>query len=243
VIDEARLVTAPEAGQPRVDLRGMDARGEWCDLSAQKSFSTLPVPSDLRRDAVRALVARGIGYLLVSPSTFGANDFNDHPSTWGIQLLGESEGTRLYALKPGEAGAPADSSAIHPATVPPGIYDDADPRIILSSAWTRDTQFADADQHTVSYTNIPGASASLGFRGDAITYTYTRAYNRGIAEVWIDGVLKGRLDLYSLRTMWRCQRRYQGLGTGDHVIEIRVTGERNPHASNCFVDVDGLVVE
>ena len=243
LIDEARLVTTPDAGLPPVDLRGMDERGEWCTLSAHRSFSPVRITGNLRREAVRALVARGIRYLLVSPGTFGANDFNDHASAWGIELVGESGGTRLYALKPAEADFPADS-AISPWTaVPPGQYDDADPRINLKAAWIRDTQFPDADRHTVSYSNITGASASLAFKGSAITYIYTRASNRGIAEVLIDGVRKDRRDLYSPGTVWRSQSRYEGLDAREHVIEIRVTGERNPRASDCFVDLDGLVVE
>jgi hypothetical protein len=95
----------------------------------------------------------------------------------------------------------------------------------------------------VTYSNIPGASASLAFNGSAITYIYTRADNRGIAEVLIDGVPKDRADLYSPGTVWKSRKRYEGLGAGPHVIEIRVTGERNPRASNCFVDLDGLAVE
>ena len=243
VIDEARLVTTPDAGVPQVELRGMDASGEWCTLSTQKSFSTVRTTGDLRREAVGALVARGIRYLLVSPGAFGANDFYDHSSAWGIELVGESGGTRLYALEQAELSLAADPEGEPRAVVAPGRYDDPDPRITLKAAWTRDTQFPDASQHTVSYSNIPGASASLAFRGSAITYLYTRASNRGIAEVFIDGARRDRRDLYSTQTVWRSQSRYEGLGAGEHVIVIRVTGERNPLASDSFVDLDGLVVE
>jgi hypothetical protein len=243
VIDEARLVTSRDGGHPQVALRGMDSRGEWCMLPAHESLTWSRIAGDLRREAVRAVMARGIHYLLVSPGSFGANDFADQASAWGIQWVGESVGTRLYELKPDEANLSVDSATIPPAVVPPGLYDDPDPRIMLSGAWTRDTQFSDANRHTVTYSNIPGASASLAFRGDAITYIYTRAYNRGIAEVWIDGIRKDRADLYSARTVWKNRKRYEGLGAGRHLIEIRVTGERNSHAGNCFVDLDGLVVE
>jgi hypothetical protein len=208
----------------------------------ERSLLTVRIKRDLRREAAWALVASGVRYLLVSPSTFGANDFYDHSGAWGIELVGASEGTLLYFLNP--AGAhPADSAVLPRDPVPPGRYDDPDPRITLNAAWTRDRQFPDASQHTISYSNIPGASASLAFHGQAITYVYTRASNRGIAEVFIDGARMERRDLYSPRTLWRSQSRYEGLGTGEHVIEVRVTGERNPLASDSFVDIDGLVVE
>jgi hypothetical protein len=242
MIDEARLLTSPDGGQPQVQLRGMDARGEWRTLPVYESLSTVPPAGDLRREAVRAVVARGIRYLLVDPGTLGANDFRDHSRAWGIELVRESGGTRLYVLKPDEVNTPADSGAIQ-TVLAPGLYDDSDPRITWSGPWTLDTRFSDADQQTVTYSNVPGASASLAFEGNAITYIFTRADNRGIAEVRIDGQRKDRADLYSPVTFWKSRKRYEGLGAGHHVIEIRVTGDRNPRANNSYVDLDALLVE
>ena len=229
-------------------LRAIPAAGSSGTLRTvseftQRSFSTARITSDFRRKAIESLVARGIHYLLIAPGAFGANEFYDHSGAWGMEVVGGSDGTLLYALRPTDSSLADATDAVLWATVPPGRYDDGDARITLNAAWTRDTQFPDADQHTVSYSNIPGASASLLFHGRAITYVYTRASNRGIAEVWIDGVRRDRPDLYSPVTIWRSQSRYEGLGFGDHTIEIRVTGERNPRANNCFVDLDGLVVE
>jgi hypothetical protein len=242
-IDEVRLVTTRDAAQTQMDLRGMDALGEWRTLTARRSMSSLGSRDNLRQASVRALVARGFRYLLVTPGAFGANDFNDYSSKWGMELLGASGGSRLYVLKPTEIGDPLDPVAIPRAAVPPGTYDDPDSRIVLYAPWMRDTQFPDADQHTLTYSNIPGASASLTFRGNEVTYVHTRAPNRGIAEVFVDGLLKDRADLYSPNTMWRRQTRYKNLGTGVHVIQIRVTGERNSHATDCFIDLDALIVE
>jgi hypothetical protein len=244
IVDQVRLVTAPDAAHTQVELRGMDASGEWRTLTVRRSTSSLPIRDNLRQASVRALVSHGIRYLLVTPGAFGANDFNDNPDAWGIELLGESGGRRLYALKPSEAGHPAlDPVAGQRPMAPPGTYDDPDSRICLHAAWTRDTQFAEADRHTLTYSNIPGASASLAFHGNAITYVHTRAANRGIAEVFVDGRLKDRADLYSPNTIWRSQTRYECLGPGAHVIQIRVTGERNSRACDSFVDLDALIVE
>jgi hypothetical protein len=243
-IDEAWMVTAPDALETQVELRGMDSDGEWCTLSGRRSVLTLPINGNIRRDAVRALAARGVHYLLVSPSAFGASDFSNYSHKWGIRLVGESNGTRLYWLKPDDAaGSPDEPAAARQTSVPPGRYDDPDPRINLNAAWTTDPQFPDAENHTITYSNIPGASASLAFRGSSITYIYTRAPNRGIADVLIDGRLQDRTDLYFPAVLWRSQTKYGNLGPGEHVMEIRVTGERNPRAKDCFVDLDGFVVE
>ena len=84
---------------------------------------------------------------------------------------------------------------------------------------------------------------SFAFTGKSVTYVYTRGGNRGIAEIWIDNVLKGRLDLYASRTEWGSQTVYDKLGSGTHVIQIRVTGDRRPQASDCFIDLDSVIVD
>ena len=60
--------------------------------------------------------------------------------------------------------------------------------------------------------------------------------------MWIDDRLKGRLDLYSPGTEWESRSTYDSLGPGTHTIRIRVTGQREPQASDCFVDLDALIV-
>ena len=245
LLDEVTLLGSPDALRNHICLRGMDDGGRWHDLSASVSAGLTRVGVDPLAVGARQLSARGIQYLLVTPGAFGANDFNENPAAWGLRFVGESEGARLYRFDPDrpaeEPAAPVAASA--EPRVPTGTYDDADPRIRLREPWTRDPQFQDAYSHTLTYSNVPGASASLAFGGGAITYLYTRASNRGIAEVWIDGSLKDRLDLYASDTAWKSRRRYAGLGSGAHVIEIRVTGDRNPRAVGSFVDVDALIVE
>jgi hypothetical protein len=245
LVDQVNLLTSSDALQNQVYLRGMDAGGGWRDLSVPPSTTPVHVTGNLRAEAVRELLAHGIQYLLITPAAFGANDFRENAAAWGIRMIGESEGARLYRLDPDHA-APEPAAPVKVSgetAVPRGAYDDADPRMQLREPWTHDLQFQDAYHHTLTYSNIPGASVALAFSGSTITYVYTGASNRGIAEVWVDGQLKGRLDLYAPNTAWKSRRRYEGLGPGGHVIEIRVTGQRNPRATGCFVDLDALIVE
>jgi hypothetical protein len=243
-IDEARLVAAPDAALGQVELRGMDASGEWRTLAVQQSTSSFRIRDNLRQASVRALMARDIHYLLVTPGAFGANDFNDNSEAWGLELLGESGGRRLYALKAaGKGDPPLDTIACRRPVAAAGTYDDPDSRVCLQAAWTRDTQFQEAVEHTLTYSNIPGASATFAFHGNAITYVFTRASNRGIADVFVDGRLKDRVDLYSPETIWKSRSRYECAGAGAHVIQIRITGERNARACDSFVDLDALIVE
>ncbi len=69
------------------------------------------------------------------------------------------------------------------------------------------------------------------------------ARNRGIADVWIDGAERKKIDLYSEETRWQQQTVFDGLEPGTHRIELRVIEEKDPKSSGRYVDVDRFVVE
>lgn len=58
-----------------------------------------PPPLGLRREAVDVVRDRGITHLLVYDGDFGASDFSDRRDEWGLRLVGERPGVRLYALR------------------------------------------------------------------------------------------------------------------------------------------------
>ncbi|MGH9558088.1 MAG: hypothetical protein ACRD30_02540 [Bryobacteraceae bacterium] len=123
-----------------------------------------------------------------------------------------------------------------------GAYDDADEHIEFTGAWAHGRQFTQASDYTVSYSDQAGANLRFSFVGGSITYVYTKALNRGIAEIAIDGQPRARMDLYSAATVWQAQAGFTGLGGGSHTIEIRVTGQKNPASSGAYVDLDRFIV-
>ena len=64
-------------------------------------------------------------------------------------------------------------------TAKPGTYDDLDPTILLRGDWERGDEFDSAFEHTVTYTDIPGAEIRFAFEGGELTYVFTKAANRG----------------------------------------------------------------
>jgi putative flippase GtrA len=124
-----------------------------------------------------------------------------------------------------------------------GSYDDFDPALLYRGDWTNDKNFAEADRHTVSYSDAPGAEVEIAFEGKALTYVYTKAQNRGIASVTVDGVDRGTVDLYSAETKWQSRTRFCCFGAGRHVAVIRLTGRANPQSRGKFIDLDSFTVE
>ena len=111
---------------------------------------------------------------------------------------------------------------------PPGVFDDLDDRIEYTGAWIHDNQFVEPLARSVTYSDVPGDSLRFAFSGTGVTYILTKARNRGVAEVLIDGEVRARIDQYSRETGWRSEQSFDGLGAGKHTFELRVLAERGP---------------
>jgi hypothetical protein len=59
--------------------------------------------------------------------------------------------------------------------------------------------------------------------------------------VTIDGASKPDVDLYSETPVWKSAQLYSGLKNAKHTIVIRVSGEKNPNATNTNVVFDAFV--
>jgi hypothetical protein len=82
----------------RLKLEGMDEAGNWKQLGGEPEASEAKPPAGLRRLAIEEAKARGVHYLLVGESDYGAQDFQRRQVRWGMTLLGEHDHTRLYRL-------------------------------------------------------------------------------------------------------------------------------------------------
>jgi hypothetical protein len=119
--------------------------------------------------------------------------------------------------------------------------DDTDDAIDYVGAWSHGN-FEGARGGTLSYSRDAGAVARATFQGSEITYIYTKAFNRGIAEIRIDGISKGNIDLFSPNIVWQARNAFGGLRRGKHTVEVLVTGNKNLKAADSYVDVDALIV-
>lgn len=84
--------------------------------------------------------------------------------------------------------------------------------------------------------------ATLSFSGSSVAWVTTLAPTRGIAEIRLDGVNLATVDLYASRGMNRQIAWAASFAAGAHVLEIYVTGIRNPASSGTRVDVDAFAV-
>jgi hypothetical protein len=126
------------------------------------------------------------------------------------------------------------------AEVPAGAVDDSSSAVVYSGNWLAGA-FHSAFHGTLTWSDEPGAVARFSFQGGELQYIYTKAPNRGMALVTIDGSSLRILDLYSPQIVWQARTVFGGLKPGAHHAEIKVLGRHNAASSGNFVDIDALV--
>jgi hypothetical protein len=99
-VDQLTLDCAHDQWNLRLQIEGQDVDGHWKLLTAEPQKSENPPLAYPRRQAMRELFARGITHLLLRDSDFGAADFRERTSVWGLRLLGRVEDWSLYDRDP-----------------------------------------------------------------------------------------------------------------------------------------------
>ena len=122
-----------------------------------------------------------------------------------------------------------------------GTFENGSDEIDYEGGWLRGG-FQAAASGTTSFTNVAGASATLSFEGTEITWVFAKAFNRGIAEVKIDGVPRGTVDLYSPKIVWQTHKTFGDLKPGKHTFEVIASGKKDAPATDRYVDIDELIV-
>jgi len=124
-----------------------------------------------------------------------------------------------------------------------GRYDDLVRGSRLIGPWIRDKQFPAAYKGTIMYCDQPACQAEFDFDGSAVTLIFTKAFNRGQAEILIDGAPMATLDAYNHEVLWQQHVRFAAPSAGRHTLTIRVLGKRSPVSQGGFIDIDGFIVE
>lgn len=90
---------------------------------------------------------------------------------------------------------------------------------------------------------IAGASASFRFTGSSVDWITSTGRDKGKAQVSIDGIDRGVVDLYgsSGSPIWQVPVSYTGLCAGAHTITITVLGTKNGASKNSFVVIDAFI--
>ena len=124
--------------------------------------------------------------------------------------------------------------------LPAGTYEDGSPSVTQQGDWTRASSTYDSGGSVSSLTGT--GYAEMSFATSGIRWvTRTNAYS-GIADVYVDGVKKTSVDLYSATTKYK-QVAYEisGLPETPHTLRIVRTGTKNPSSTGSAIMLDAFV--
>lgn len=99
-LDEIHIETSPDFANIKIRTEVADDNGGWVKLGDDYANSPLAVKANIRRAATWEMHLRGVNYLLMNDTDFGAGDMRDDPDAWGLKEIARGYGARLYQVTP-----------------------------------------------------------------------------------------------------------------------------------------------
>jgi len=113
-----------------------------------------------------------------------------------------------------------------------------------SATWSAGWGTASGSKHVGGSHKAASARQStvkFKFDGNAVTWIGKKAPSYGHAAVYLDGVYKGKVDLYRSAAAYRQELWSSGrIGSGSHELEIRVLGSHSSKSTGNAVSVDAF---
>lgn len=109
--------------------------------------------------------------------------------------------------------------------------------------WTHGTGTTDLYfNRTCSYSNVSSNDVTISFVGNDYRLTVSTAPHHGIMGVSVDNGAEVTYDLYDTEQRIKQISRLEPMEEGIHTIKIRVTGQKNPAATNTYVVIDFITL-
>jgi hypothetical protein len=138
------------------------------------------------------------------------------------------------------APAPAPSSG--PAPTSAARVEQDNPAVVYGGSWSPNQRPAHSGG-SAALAMEAGARADFAFSGTGVSWIGYRDAWSGIANVFVDGVLKNTLDTYSAGdTPQASIYSISGLAPGTHVLTLQVTGTRSGASGGSWIWVDAFSV-
>ncbi len=174
--------------------------------------------------------------------------YNDTADAWQYRDVGLQNGTTYYYLvtaidEVGNQSQPGTVKVEVPAALP-GKYEEDNPGMVHDAGWSRGWIGGESSggHHLRSTGN--GDIASFTFEGTGIKWYATADTNGGLAEVYIDGVSQGTVDLRRSSRIYQhlAWQNFTALPFAVHTIEIRnVSTTNNNVVTIDYFDITAVV--
>jgi hypothetical protein len=97
-VDQVAIETSPDYLNIRLQVDAMDQAGKWVKVAFEPHDDAIPAPVDIRRYSGREFHERGIDYILMNDTDWGAEDMREDPGSWGLKEIAKGFGARIYKV-------------------------------------------------------------------------------------------------------------------------------------------------
>ncbi len=144
----------------------------------------------------------------------------------------------------GSGNASPRVEALGVSEPPAVVLDDASTELkYTGSGWKHESSLPAVFQGTQSETRLGGDAMELAFHGNRITWYGRLGSAMGRADVYIDGIPDRTVDTYDadeIPNLPVYSRAFEA--AGDHRIKIEARGDHEWHATDSWVEIDGLQI-
>ena len=137
------------------------------------------------------------------------------------------------------------SDGTSPPLAPPLTrFEETDPSVTFAGTWNSNTDFVAWSGGSAMVSNTTGSRATFTFTSTAVSWVSVKCDVCGIANVYVDGILKGTVDLYSSSSPPQQGAVFTviGLSASSHTLAIEVTGTTTNPYMHAYIAVDAFDV-
>jgi hypothetical protein len=98
LLDEVTMDTSLDYANLRWQVESMDSSGKWVKIASGPETKIIAAPVAIRKWASRELHERGIDYIVMQDTDWGADDMREDPESWGFQEIAKGYGARIYKV-------------------------------------------------------------------------------------------------------------------------------------------------
>lgn len=181
----------------------------------------------------------------------GTVKLNTTPSNSELSLSGNTIRVKLsnpmaniitYAATNKDISLTAPVTPSPSVTLNVGTYQEDNNALVYTGTWKSRTS-NDYDNNALKLGTATNSSVEFKFNGTSFEWYGTKANNRGIATVYIDGKEVKSVDAYASSTAFtELLYKPDTLASGTHTVKIVVSGSKNQLSSNIQIDLDKIVI-
>ena len=123
-----------------------------------------------------------------------------------------------------------------------GTYQEDNAAFVYTGTW-RDRTSNDYDNNALKISTAANSAVEFEFNGTSFEWYGTKANNRGIATVYIDGKEVKSVDAYDASTAFtQLLYKSDALSSGTHTVKIVTSGSKNKLSSSIQIDLDKIII-